>query len=315
MDSQLKLLEKDFDKVLVPGSIKIAMKDTGSGSRDLWQVPINEIQVIEDLNPRVMNDAYKAHIRSLADSILSEGFFQECPLAGYVNKNDDGTQTIFIYSGHTRLAAAKIAILEGAKLEKLPVVVSTHGLNMDDITVSLIRGNGGKSLSYYESAIVCKRLVRLGWDLDVISKRTGITVPLIKNRLDLMAAPAKLREMVAMSEMSATLAIELLNTHGSKVMDAVQNAVDVATTEGKTKVKKAQTVSKPFVFNQAKFVKQAAPKLYEAATQVHKDPGFAGLSQDTRDLLEKLLTEIQSGDGKGQPEVDPRQTDIEEGQS
>lgn len=309
MNSQLELIEKDYDKVLVAGSIKAAMRDTGSGSRDLWQVPIDQIRVLEGLNPRVMNDAYKEHIRGLADSILSEGFFQDCPLSGYVAKEGE-SQTIYIYSGHSRLAAAKLANMEGAQIERLPVVVSTQGLSMEDITVALIRGNGGKNLSYFESAIVCKRLVRYGMELDEIARRTGITVPLVKNRLQLMAAPAPLRELVANDKLSATLAIELLAKHGENVMNAVNGAVEVAGSEGKTKVRKAQTVL-PDVFSRAKVVKKAAPKLYEAADLVFKDPGFSGLSKDTRDLLKSLLEEIKSS-GSDQSKVDPDQTATED---
>jgi ParB family transcriptional regulator, chromosome partitioning protein len=318
MESQLKLIEADFDKVLSAGSIKSAMKNSGSKSRDLWQVPIDEIKVIEGLNPRVMNDQYRAHIRMLADSIRSEGFYQECPLGGYVAKevDEDGIehQVIFIYSGHSRLAATKLAIKEGAQIERLPVSVSQEGLSMEDINVSIVRGNGGKNLTYYESAIICKRLIRYGMEIEDVATRTGFTIPLVKNRLLLMSAPARLREMVANEEISPTLAIELIKTHGEKVMDAVKDAVEVASTAGKTKVRKTQTAQKPDVFNRAKFVKKAAPKLYEAADLVLKDPGFAGLSQDTRELLEKLLTEIQQGsDAKGQS-TDPEQSSSTEGQ-
>lgn len=309
MNAQIELIEKDFDKVLVAGSIKAAMKDTGSGSRDLWQVPISQLKVIAGLNPRVMNQAYEEHIRSLADSMLSEGFFQDQPLAGYVEKEGE-SNTIFVYSGHSRLAAAKLANMEGAQIERLPVVVSTQGLSMEDLTVALVRGNGGKSLTYFESAIVCKRLVRYGMELEEIARRTGITVPLVKNRLQLMAAPAPLRELVANEKLSATLAIELLAKHGEKVMDAVKGAVEVAGSEGKTKVRKAQTVL-PDVINRAKVVKKAAPKLFEAADQVFKDPGFSGLSKDTRDLLESLLAEIKST-GPDQSKVDSDQTATED---
>jgi ParB-like chromosome segregation protein Spo0J len=294
MDSQMRLIERDFNKVLSPASIKKTMADAHISSRDLWQVPISEIRVMEGLNPRVMNEGYRAHIRQLADSMKSEGFFQDCPLAGYT-QNEDDKRIIYIYSGHSRLAAAKLAISEGAPIEKLPVVVSIDGLALEDITVSLIRGNSGKPLTYYESAIVCRRLVKFGLEIDVIAARTGITIPLVKNRLLLMSAPARLREMVANEEMSPTLAIDLIKTHGEKVMDAVKDAVEVASTTGKTKVRKTQTAQKPDVFNRAKIVKKAAPKLYEAADQVRNDPGFAGLSQDTRDLLDTLLSEIQKG--------------------
>jgi hypothetical protein len=217
------------------------------------------------------------------------------------------------------LAAVKLAnemILEqnpgGATINRIPVVVSTQGLSMEDITVALIRGNGGKQLTYYESAIVCKRLVRYGLEMDEIARRTGFTIPLIKNRLQLMSAPAKLREMVANDELSATLAIEMLDEHGDKALEVLESAQEVATEAGKTKVRKAQTQTKSDVFSRAKFVKNAAPRLYEAAGIVRNDPAFGGLALETRELLESLLQEIQGNESTDLSEADSRQLHIED---
>ena len=69
---------------LVAGSIKGAMKESGAASRDLWFVPRDQIRVIPDFNVRVESPALDAHIRALADSMKSEGFKAEHPLAGYV---------------------------------------------------------------------------------------------------------------------------------------------------------------------------------------------------------------------------------------
>ena len=299
-NNQLAIIEADFNTVLVPGSIKGGMKAVEAGSRDLWQIDPTKLRVIEGFNPRVMNDEYKAHIRSIADSIKTEGFFQDQPLAGYV-ATIEGEPVVFVYNGHTRLAATLLAISEGAEIPRLPVVVSQSGLSMEDMTVALIRGNGGKSLTYYESAVVCKRLIKYGFTEEEISARTGITGPLVRNRLALMAAPLKLREMVANDSMSATLAIELLNNHGDKAVEKAEEAQSRAAEAGKTKVRKAQTAPSARV----KFVKKSAPKLYEAASSVRRDPAFTKLSPDVQELLEGLLKEIEGKEDA--PTVDPRQ--------
>lgn len=297
-------IEADFTKTLVPGSIKGAMKSVEAGSRDLWQIEPRRLRVIEGFNPRVMSTEYMAHIRTIADSIKSEGFYQDQPLAGYVAM-EDGVPVVYIYSGHTRLLGTLLAMDEGADIARLPVVVSQAGLSMEDMTVALIRGNGGKPLTYYESAIVCKRLVKYGFTEDEISVRTGITVPLVRNRLALMAAPLKLRDMVANDAMSATLAIELINKHGDKALEMADEAKARADESGKSKVRKAQTIASP----RLKFVKKSASKLYDAASSVKRDPGFASLSAEVRELLEGLLDEI---DGKEETAaIDPRQTSIE----
>lgn len=301
--AQMEQIEADFNLTLVPGSIKGAMKGAGAGSRDLWQVPPTCLRVMDGFNPRVMTREYEAHIRSLADSIKSEGYFQDQPMAGYVAKVD-GEMVVYIYSGHSRLQAVKLAICEGAEIPRVPVVVSQDGVSMEDLTVNLIRGNGGKSLTYYESAVVCKRLRKYGLEIEEISRRTGFTVPLVKNRLALMAAPLKLREMVAIGAMSATLAIDLVNQYGDKALEKANEAKERADSAGKTKVRKSQVVKSERV----KFVAKSAPKLYEAASFVRRDPAFTKLSAEVQELLESLLSEIEGKEDA--PEVDPRQTSL-----
>lgn len=294
MSSNMSLIESDFNKVFVPGSIKGAMKDAQAGSRDLWQVPIGELKTVDGFNPRVLNDEYEAHIESLTQSMLTEGFFQDCPLAGYVSKNGASNE-ILVYSGHSRLAAAKRANERGAQIEKIPVVVNTQGLSMEDITVALIRGNGGKNLTFYESAIVCKRLVRFGLEIDDISRRTGLTPALVKNRLFLLTGPLKLREMVANNEISATLAIDMLNEHGDAVIKAIEDAKQVAEQNGKTKIRKSQTASgiskkaSNAIVPPADPLLSLAPKLLSAAALVKGDAGFSGLSAETQDTINGLL--------------------------
>lgn len=290
----LAAIEADFDTILDPASIKGAMKAAGAGSRDLWQIPPQNLRVIDGFNPRVMNAEYEAHIRAIADSMLTEGYLQEYPLAGYAAKVD-GEPVLFVYSGHTRLLAVALANKEGAEIQHVPVSVNQSGLSMEDMTVGLIRGNSGKPLSYFESAVVCKRLVKYGFDVKDISKRTGISVPLVNNRLALMASPLKLREMVANGVVSATLVIDMINQHGSKALEAIEAAQERTEDAGKTRVTKAQTVAKPAAerTERFKFVKKSAPRLYEAAESVRKDPGYSALSSETRELLESLLAQIQ----------------------
>jgi hypothetical protein len=147
-------------------------------------------------------------------------------------------------------------------------------------------------------------------DIEEIARRTGITVPLIKNRLTLMASPLKLRELVANESMSATLALELIAKHGEKVMEHIEAAKVRAEDAGKDRIKKAQCEPT----ERFKFVKKSAPKLYVAAGAVQRDPGYLSLSAETRALLEDLLDEISGKAGSDDDFViaksDPRQLEI-----
>lgn len=132
-------------------------------------------------------------------------------------------------------------------------------------------------------------------------------MPLVKNRLLLLTVPAQLREMVARNEISATLALDLFNEHGEDVLSALDSAEEVASTTGKAKVCKSQTPSGI----QQMALKKAAPKLYEAASLVCKDPDFSTLCAETQTVINNLLSELQAKN-EGAPPVHVRQFTISE---
>jgi len=290
-----------FDKeAIAPGSIKGGMSALQAGRRDLWQVEPDKLKVIPGFNPRVENDEYEAHVRALADSIKEEGFYQDQPLGGYAAK-ENGEDVVYIYSGHSRLAAVKIAIAEGAGIQHVPVVVSAAGMSMEDLTIALLRGNSGKPLTYYESAVVCQRLFKFGYDIDKIAKHTGFAAGVIRNRLTLMSAPLKLKMMVANGEISPTLALEMFEEYGDKVLEKLDEAVQTAKENGKDKIRKT---SVPDPKKDAdKRIKKSAHLLVEILKNVRQDAGYMSLTVGNREYIEKTLDDIEPKE----PDVDPNQ--------
>lgn len=289
MNSSVDTIKSDFQPVMVAGSVKKAMASVHASSRDLWQVDIANLRVIKDFNVRVKDAAYEAHIRGLADSIKNNGFFQDKPIGGYV-ANEDGEQVIYIHDGHCRLAAVQLAIKEGAQIERLPVVVAPPGTTLEDLTVGLIQANAGKPLSSYELAVVCKRLSGFGWDSTEISKRVGFTPVYIDMLLQVMAAPLAIREMIQQGRVAVNTALEALRKYGAGAVDQLLQAESAAKSSGKTKVTAKHLPGKTF----ERLIKRSGPQLFEAAESVRHDPAFGKLKSETRDLLIKLLDELES---------------------
>lgn len=78
-----------FDTTLVAGNVKAAMRNVQASSRDLWEVNVSDIRILDDFNVRIHDSAWETHIRALANSMKVEGFYQDKPLAGYVAKEGD----------------------------------------------------------------------------------------------------------------------------------------------------------------------------------------------------------------------------------
>jgi len=286
-----KQVEFSTDTQLHPGAVKIAMKSVEANSRDLWQVAPDKLKVIDNFNVRNKDEAYVAHIRWLADSMKVEGYYQDKPLAGYVAKEGD-EQIIYIYDGHCRLEAVNLAIKEGAEIHKVPVVVNQAGVSMEDLTIVLVRGNGGKPLAPYEIGVVCKRLVRYGMEIPEIATRIGFTENYVNNLLNLMASHAKLRKMVIDGVVSASTAIEMINKHGDKALDKLLEAQERANAAGKDRV-----TNKHIAPNHAfkKAIQKSAENMFTAITEVQADPGYENLSPDIREKLDGLLKWLNEG--------------------
>lgn len=273
-----------FEKELTPGNVKAAMRESGAGSRDLWQVAPDKLRTMDGFNVRVKDDAHVAHIRSIADSIKTEGFYQYQPLGGVV-AIEDGEQVIYVHAGHCRLEAVMLAISEGATIERLPVVMSPAGTSMEDLTVELVRGNSGKALSTYENAEVCKRLSRFGWEPDAIAKRLGYaSAQYVEGLLSLAAAPQAVRKMVMEGIVSATLAIATLAKHGDKAEAVLLKALVGA--------KGGRVTGKDMTPSTAKMVRKEAPRMHELLVAIKGEPAFGSLPAGLRAAVAAILEGI-----------------------
>lgn len=261
------------------GNVKAAMREHGAGSRDLWQVAPGDLRTMEGFNVRAPGPELDAHIRSIADSIKANGYYSYQPL-GAVVAIEDGQQVIYVHAGHCRLAAVLLAIDEGATIERVPVVVSPAGTSMEDLTVELVRGNSGKSLSTYENALVCARLSRFGWDGGQIAKRLGYaSAQYVDGLLSLASAPLGLRNMVIAGEVSATLAITTIARHGDKAERVLKAA------QGGGKKVTAKAVAPTL----AKMQRKEAPRMHEALTHLKADPAFSELAPSLRAVIVSIL--------------------------
>lgn len=280
---------ENFETTLVAGSVKAAMKDIGASSRDLWQVQVKDLRVIPNFNVRIRDAGYKEHIRSLADSMKSEGYYQDKPMAGYVAKEGDEL-VIYITDGHCRFEAAQLAISEGAEIERIPVVAAPQGTSLEDLTVGLVRSNSGKPLEPYELAVVCKRLTRFGWEQPEIATRLGLSGKYVEGLLLLIGSDKDVREMVMKGEVAASTAIEALRKYGSKAYEKLQHGLKAAQAAGGDRVTRKHLPEVVF----KKQVTKAAPALFNTMREVKADPGYQHISEELRSKLDTLLAELDA---------------------
>lgn len=287
----------EFSLTFVHGSVKSAMREAAAQSRELWQVPLEFIRIIPEFNVRIRDERYHAHLRTITDSIKTEGFYQHKPLEGYVS-NEGGNNIIYLTGGHTRFEATKIANAEGCEIHTLPIVISPPGTSQEDLIVALVKGNEGKPLTPFETAIVCKRLVNFGWSTATVAKRLGLTSVYVDGLLLLVGAPIAIRDMVQSGQLAATTAIQTLRTEGGDAVNALAAGAQRAKESGASRVTAKHLPGHAL----KKKVRKSAETIFATLKLVSSDPAYLSLSESVRAQLDKLILDLVDKDGTPPPE-------------
>jgi ParB family chromosome partitioning protein len=279
----------EYNKDLFHGSIKKGFAERSSA--DLWKMPaknLEDLKIMPGLNIRIEGPELDAHIRGLADSMKIDGYKMAKPVEVIVLK-EDGKDVIYVTDGHCRLRAVKIAIAEGAPIQQISVVtLPSKGCDIKDLTVGLFQANSGKGLTAFEKAIGCKRLANFGMPPQEIADRTGITREYVGILLDAITAPMSIVTMIQNGEVSLTYAVEVLRKHGEASVEILRNGLQVAKAAGK------KNVSNKFIpgASRTKVIKRQAMPLFDAASNVAKDPAFSQLSAENQKVINDLLAGI-----------------------
>lgn len=235
-----------FNADLTAGAIKSAME--GNKSSDLYGVPIDQFQVLPDYNPRIVTDEYVKGLHELAKSMAEHGWYRSKPMAAYVAAVK-GENVVYVEDGHRRLAAAKLANSEyGASIEVAPTVIMSRAMTVEERLEHMVRSNqDGVPFNALEQAIVAARFEKFGKTEEQIASILHVSVPRVKQLLVLAGSPKEIRDWVKSGEISATLAIETVQTQKDNAVPAIKKGLEKAKKAGKRMTAKQleEQVEKP----------------------------------------------------------------------
>ncbi len=293
--AKLTLPAQDWTAELVSTSADKAAKASGATSVKMLMVPVAAIRPIPGFNVRVETPDYLEHIDSLTQSILANGFYPNKPLGGYAGK-DDGADVIFVTDGYSRLRAVEAAISFGAEIAALPVVIKPQTDTLEDLTVALVQDNEGRPLTFYEKAIVAKRLLSYNMEKATVAKRLNVTERGLDDFILVAGAPSKVRDLLISGKVSASLAVVQLRKNPEKAADVLRSAVTTAEAAGKTKASAKHITSGETT---TKGAASATSKPHQRKS-VYRLIGGETVS---RDQIKELLA-VESGDAKWWSYVD-----------
>lgn len=215
----LAQVPQDFPEYLEQASVASGTKGLTKGI--LWKASRDRITTMPGLNVRGETPEYLERIERIAKSMHAEGWYDDKPLACFVDKSG----ALVVKDGHTRLRAYDRAVELGAQIDYIPVVASSD-YNMADVTVGLVKSNDGAALRPIEVAIVCKRLKGWGWEPAKIAERLDMSVAYVNELLALVNAPPALVKLVEEGTVSASTAVKAIKQKGA--VQATQAIVEKA---------------------------------------------------------------------------------------
>ena len=261
-----------LDEPIVTGNTKAAVKAAGGGSSDLWTVPPHSICFDPRDNVRPLDPA---RVRHVADLIKVNGYDRKKPLGCFVRKVD-GDDLIFVYEGQHRYHGALLAIKEGTKIDRLPIVIDeAKSVTRANLIYAGITNNDGEKLTPLQLAEKVVELQKLGEENATICKRLNVTEQTIRDVLLLANAPPGLHKLVRDKVVSSTLAIEEIRAHGAeKALERLTTAASNAKASGKAKITK-KALDKSTAAK--KITEQEAKQLLQGLQAVLHDPAFGEL--------------------------------------
>lgn len=174
------------------------------------------------------------HVEDLKRSIQARGILM--PL---LVRFDQAQKRLILVDGESKLRATMELINSGMNIKRVPVQEVTG--TESDWLVTALTANEGKRLTKWEMGEAFRRLRKMGWLLDDISRETGQTERYVREAIELSEVPDEVKAAMGNGTVShpAVLA-EVRKVGPDNVMPAVQNMVREAEDKGVT-VKRYKT--------------------------------------------------------------------------
>lgn len=165
------------------------------------------------LHPDEINEKWNARedygeIDTLSQSIESDGVKE--PVRVFIDNDEDGNEVYYLTDGHRRHAAALEAINRTGSVIYIPSIVEPRGKGNADRMLDQIIFNDGKPLSSFEIGKAATQANKYGYSIQEIANKTGKTVTMVYNYINVNNAVPALRNALRNEEISFSAALEIV---------------------------------------------------------------------------------------------------------
>lgn len=114
-----------------------------------------------------------------------------------------------VRQGHCRTHALKLALVEGADIPLISVVLLTYDNEIEEYLENL-DGNRSNGLNPVGQAHALSQAVKMGYSVESLAQRYQRSTTAIRNMLKILDMPVELQRLISMGDMKKTLALEIM---------------------------------------------------------------------------------------------------------
>lgn len=210
----------------VPSLGQAYKKNLTEASKSIyWAVPVDEMFIEPGFNIRTID---QDHVDSIYQAMIADQ-----PILPLAIKFIEPGRCQIIDGHHRYLAALKYQKEKGEAV-KLNCF-EFKGDEADQVNY-MITSSQTRNLTPMERARGYERLFNLGVPVKEIAAKTGRAVTDVRNHLDLLKLPAKVRIEIEEGRISYIAALELYRSEGENTVEVLEEAERIAQEKGKDKV-------------------------------------------------------------------------------
>ncbi|KGG87397.1 hypothetical protein P245_20250 [Comamonas thiooxydans] len=284
------IAEFDDSRIKILSNREVSVTVRGERGKANPSIRLENFFIVPGLNARLQTQEWEDHIEWLTGQILKEGFREDCPLLVFPTLDESGQHKYGIISGESRFHAATRAAKRGAPIVSLPVVLTSEGSSMEEMSIQVATSNTGKPFTPLELALLAQRFAKWRKEPAEIARFMKVSTNYVHQLLRIASAPHQVRAMIQDGTVSFGTALAAINADSTTAVESLQKGVAMAKAAGKGRLtnkflpeKQAEKAARTF-----------SPEMHAFLKRLQSNELTMGLMEDEdRTALNDLVKKIE----------------------
>ncbi|AMR78540.1 hypothetical protein [Cupriavidus nantongensis] len=254
----------------------------GIGKQTIYKIDPRLVKVRPGHNGRIRNAGLRAHIDTMKVSMRTAGTAAFPPIDVEV---EDGE--IWLVDGECRTTAAVELMDEGH--DQLYLEARQWRGSEDERTAHMLTSNQGRRFNGLELGHIYLRLRRMGWSIQKICARNGMSDTHVHQMIMLAESPLELQKLLEDERVGTDAAVAAIQKYGMKrALELLRGMVEQ--NGGKKKITKTAVLGRPFSRATVNDVVGSLDTFYNRLSEQQRSELSTLLENNEAELGDKTIT-------------------------